>query len=86
MKDYVIAFSDDGRGVQSEEMMEKAMKEAQKVEEKAELTVYDLEENYNIDSFTFVSKGKATPFDGEKVYGKCKMTMCAGKEVFNELV
>lgn len=56
-----------------------------KVGEKADLTVYDLEENYNIDSNTFVSMGKATPFDGDKVYGKCKMTMCAGKEVFNEL-
>lgn len=56
-----------------------------KVGEKADLTVYDLEENYNIDSNTFVSMGKATPFDGNNVYGKCKMTLCAGKEVFNEL-
>ena len=54
--------------------------------EKADLTVYDLEENYNIDSNTFVSMGKATPFDGDNVYGKCKMTLCAGKEIFNELV
>lgn len=57
-----------------------------KVGEKADLTVYDLEENYNIDSNTFVSMGKATPFDGDNVYGKCKMTLCAGKEIFNELV
>ena len=56
-----------------------------KVGEKADLTVYDLEENYNIDSSTFVSMGKATPFDGNNVYGKCKMTLCAGKEIFNEL-
>ena len=56
-----------------------------KIGEKADLTVYDLEENYNIDSNTFVSMGKATPFDGDNVYGKCKMTICAGKEVFNEL-
>ena len=56
-----------------------------KVGEKADLTVYDLEENYNIDSNTFVSMGKATPFDGNNVYGKCKMTLCAGKEIFNEL-
>ena len=56
-----------------------------KVGEKADLTVYDLEESYNIDSSTFVSMGKATPFDGDKVYGKCKMTICAGKEVFNDL-
>lgn len=56
-----------------------------KVGEKADLTVYDLEENYNIDSNTFVSKGKATPFDGNNVYGKCKMTMCGGNIVFAEL-
>ncbi len=56
-----------------------------KVGEKADLTVYDLEENYNIDSNTFVSMGKATPFDGDNVYGKCKMTMCAGKEIFNDI-
>ena len=31
MKDFVIAFSDDGKGVQSEEMMEHAMKEAKKL-------------------------------------------------------
>lgn len=56
-----------------------------KVGEKADLTVYDLEEHYNIDSSTFVSMGKATPFEGEHVYGKCKMTICNGKEVFNDL-
>lgn len=56
-----------------------------KVGQKADLTVYDLGENYNIDSSKFVSKGKATPFDGKNVYGKCKMTMVNGNIVFNEL-
>ena len=56
-----------------------------KVGEKADLAVYNLEENYNIDSNTFVSKGKATPFDGDNVYGKCKMTICGGNVVFTEL-
>ncbi len=32
MKDYVCAFSDDGRGIQEEELMRKAMKEAKKLE------------------------------------------------------
>ena len=31
MKNYVLAFSDDGKGVQNEEMMQKAMEEAKKV-------------------------------------------------------
>lgn len=56
-----------------------------KVGEKADLTVYDLEERYNINPDEFVSMGKATPFKGDNVYGKCKMTICAGKEVFNEI-
>lgn len=56
-----------------------------KVGEKADLTVYNLDEEYDIDSSTFVSMGKATPFDGMHVYGKCKMTICNGDVVYNEL-
>ena len=56
-----------------------------KVGETADLTVYDLNENYNIDSSTFVSMGKATPFDGNNVYGKCKLTICGGKEVYKDM-
>lgn len=56
-----------------------------KIGEKADLTVYDLNESYDIDSSKFVSMGKATPFDGDNVYGKCKMTICGGNIVFNEL-
>lgn len=33
-------------------------------------SVWDLEQSYTIDSREFISKGKATPFDGIKVYGK----------------
>lgn len=54
-----------------------------KVGEDADLTVYDLVENYDIDSSTFVSMGKATPFDGNHVFGKCKMTICGGEIVWN---
>ena len=56
-----------------------------KVGQKADLTIYDLEENYNIDSSKFVSMGKATPFDGNNVYGKCKMTIVSGKIVYNDM-
>ena len=56
-----------------------------KVGQKADLTIYDLEEDYNIDSSKFVSMGKATPFDGNNVYGKCKMTIVGGNIVFNEI-
>lgn len=56
-----------------------------KVGEKADLTVFDLNEEYDIDSNTFVSMGKATPFDGNHVFGKCKMTICNGKVIFNDI-
>ncbi len=39
------------------------------------LTVFDLESEYEIDPRDFISKGKATPFAGWKVYGKCMMTV-----------
>lgn len=56
-----------------------------KVGNPADLTVYDLNEEYDIDSSTFVSMGKATPFDGNHVFGRCKLTICDGKEVWNML-
>ena len=51
----------------------------------ADLTVYDLNAEYNIDPSTFASMGRATPFEGEHVFGKCLMTMCGGNVVFSEL-
>ncbi len=56
-----------------------------KVGEKADLTVYDLNEKYIIDSNKFASMGKSTPFNGYEVFGKCKMTMVGGKIIFNEI-
>ncbi|MBQ3409408.1 MAG: dihydroorotase [Clostridia bacterium] len=55
-----------------------------KVGAPADMTVYDLNEEYDIDSSTFVSMGKATPFDGNHVFGRCKMTFCDGKLVFGD--
>ena len=50
----------------------------------ADLTVYDLNEEYKIDTNEFVSMGKATPFEGETVFGKCKMTIVNGKIVYKD--
>ena len=49
-----------------------------------DLTIYDLNEEYDIDSSTFLSKGKSTPFDGMHVFGKCKMTLCDGEIVYKD--
>ena len=52
--------------------------------QKADLTVFDLNEKYVIDPKDFLSKGKASPFTGEEVYGKCKLTLCGGKIAFKD--
>ncbi len=56
-----------------------------KVGSNANLTVFDLYEKYVVESKNFLSCGKATPFENEELYGKCKLTLCDGKTVYNEL-
>ena len=50
----------------------------------ANLTVFNLNKEYKIDSSKFLSKGKSSPFDGMSVYGKCMMTMYKGEFVWQE--
>ena len=52
--------------------------------EPADLTVFDLNEEYTIDSKDFLSQGKSTPFEGEKVFGKCLLTMVDGVPVYED--
>ena len=47
-----------------------------------EFTVWDLEAEQVVDPETFLSKGKATPFTGYKLTGKCVLTVCDGKIVY----
>ncbi len=51
---------------------------------KADLTVFNFDDEYEINPDDFVSQGKSTPFKGMKVYGKCLMTMCNGNIVWQE--
>ena len=46
-------------------------------------SVWDLNSEYTIDPKDFLSMGKATPFEGWKVWGKCVMTVCGGKAAYN---
>ena len=48
-------------------------------------SVWDLEASYAVDPADFVSLGKATPFEGWQVQGKCIATVCNGKTVYNSL-
>ena len=45
-------------------------------------SVWDLDACYKIDPEEFVSMGRATPFTGMEVYGKCLMTVCGGDVVY----
>jgi dihydroorotase len=47
-----------------------------------DFSVWKLDEKYTIDPADFASMGKATPFEGEKVFGKCVLTICDGKVVY----
>lgn len=47
-----------------------------------DLTILDLEQEYQIDSRAFFSMGQATPFDGWKVSAAVAMTICNGEIVY----
>ncbi len=47
--------------------------------ENGNFTVFDLNSKYTINPDDFLSKGRATPFEGYEVYGECLMTVCNGK-------
>ncbi len=44
--------------------------------------VFDISEQFRIDSSRFRSKGKSTPFDGMEVFGRCIRTIYKGKEIY----
>ena len=47
-------------------------------------SIWDLEEEYTVDPAEFVSMGKATPFEGWKVNGRCLVTVCDGNIVYKK--
>ena len=57
---------------------------ALQVGERADIAVYDISKPYKIDSAEFVSMGKATPFEGEEVYGRSLLTLFGGEKVWKE--
>ena len=45
-------------------------------------SVWNLDEQFAVDPATFISKGKATPFENYTLYGKCYATVAGGKIVY----
>ncbi|MBR4443816.1 MAG: dihydroorotase [Clostridia bacterium] len=50
----------------------------------ADFTVFDLNSEYAVDPDDFLSRGRATPFDGKRVFGECLMTVCGGRIVWRK--
>ena len=57
---------------------------AMRVGERADIAVYNVTKPYKIDTSEFLSMGKATPFEGEEVYGRCMLTLFGGEKVWIE--
>lgn len=55
-----------------------------KIGKEADFVLVNLNEQYEINSKNFASKGKNSPFDGYSVYGKIVSTIKRGKVIFNE--
>lgn len=47
-------------------------------------TVWDLNKKSVINPSDFLSMGKATPFEGEEVFGECELTVCNGKTAYKK--
>ena len=47
-----------------------------------DFTVFELDEEFEVDPDEFLSLGRATPFAGEKLYGTAYLTCHRGRAVF----
>ena len=50
--------------------------------EAADIAVFDLEAEFAVDPAEFLSKGKSTPFEGMKFFGRTELTLCGGNIVY----
>ena len=53
--------------------------------DRAEITVFNLNADKTIDPADFLSKGKATPFEGWKVHAECKLTICGENVAYDNI-
>jgi len=52
---------------------------------RADIAVFDLDESYIVDPEDFASKGRSTPFEGAKLWGVTRLTMCGGRIVYEHM-
>lgn len=48
-----------------------------------DFSVWKLDETYTVNPADFLSQGRATPFEGDELYGVCVMTVSDGKIVYH---
>ena len=68
------------------EIMSVVPRERFGIDSDAGLTVFNLDSEYEINPDEFISMGRATPFEGERVFGKCLLTVYNGQTVYENLV
>ncbi len=54
-------------------------------EQSMDFAVFDVSEKYEVRPEEFKTMGRATPFDGKEVYGKCLLTVCGGEIVYRSI-
>lgn len=64
------------------ELMSIKPKERFGIDTNNDFTVFDISEAYKIDPEDFLSMGRATPFAGREVFGRCLLTVHNGKVVY----
>ena len=52
------------------------------IKQENDWTAWDLASERTVDPESFLSKGRATPFAGEKLFGRCLLTVCGGRVVY----
>ncbi|MDO4845001.1 MAG: dihydroorotase [Oscillospiraceae bacterium] len=50
--------------------------------DRGDFSIWDLEQSYVIDPCEFLSKGRSTPFAGAEVRGRCLLTVCGGRAIY----
>ncbi|MBE6552251.1 MAG: dihydroorotase [Ruminococcaceae bacterium] len=50
-----------------------------------DFSVWDTGASYIVDPDEFISCGKATPFEGNTLFGRCLLTVCGGKIVYGSI-
>ena len=50
----------------------------------ADIAVFDLNSEFDVDPATFLSKGRSTPFEGWHLWGECCLTMVDGRIVYEK--